>query len=216
MISDVNDDLEQAKSVCGGSTVDDDMSSAYDEGTTSYGEDDDDPTSMGDATNVGNFNKGAAQPRRQLAAKEVQTVRRIKYFVICFLFTITIAVAFGAYLATWNSEGGEFVSQFNEDATKIVHTMGRNLILTLQAADAFTVSITSMAMATNQSWPCVVVPDFAVRAEKIRSLANSVYVNTYIWVEPDERSKWENFTALTGPAWVDESVEAIAEFDGME
>jgi len=187
------------------------------EGTTTnnYG---DDSMSLGDTIHNVKYNKGAnTTPRhRQLAAEEIQKVRRIKYFVIGFLFTITIAVAIGAYLSKHVSEGDEFKSQFSEDATKIVETMGRNLVLTLQASDAFTVSITSLAMATNQSWPYVVVPDFAVRAEKIRSLANAVLVNTYTLVEPDQRYKWQNFTALVGPEWVDESIEAIAEFDGKE
>ena len=71
-------------------------------------------------------------------------------------------------------------------------------------------------MATNQSWPYVVVPDFAVRAEKIRSLANAVLVNTYTLVEPEQRSTWQNFTAAVGPEWVNNSIEAIAEFDGMD
>ena len=94
--------------------------------------------------------------------------------------------------------------------------MGINLVRTLQASDAFVVSITSLASFTNQSWPFVVVPDFAVRAEKIRSLANAVFVNTYNLVQPNERMEWENFTARTGESWVNQSIAAIEEFDGMD
>jgi hypothetical protein len=185
-------------------------SSGLDDGTTTnQGEDD---------TTIGtNRDFDINNPRnRQLAAKEINAVRRTKYFVIICLLCIMIGVACGAYFLSAGSEQVEFVEQFNEDAKKVLQTMGRNLIQTLQASDAFTVSITSLAMATNQTWPYVVVPDFAVRAEKIRSLANAVLVNTYYFVEPEQRSEWENFTARTGETWVNESIAAIEEFEGMD
>ena len=113
-------------------------------------------------------------------------------------------------------EQREFEDQFLEDSIKVLSTMGSNLVRTLQASDAFVASITSLASVTNQAWPFVVVPDFAVRAEKIRSLANAVYVNTYNLVQPNERMEWENFTAQTGESWVNESITAIEDFDGMD
>jgi hypothetical protein len=183
-------------------------SGLYDGTTTNQGEDD---------TTIATNRDFESYPRNsQLAAKEINAVRRTKYLVIIFLLCIMIGVSIGAYFLSANSEQVEFVEQFNEDAKKVLQTMGSNLVLNLQAADAFTVSITSLAMATNQTWPYVVVPDFAVRAEKIRSLANAVLVNTYIFVEPEQRSEWEDFTAQTGETWVNESIAAIEEFDGME
>jgi len=177
------------------------------EGTTTHGEDD---------TTIATGPDASSYPRRQLAAKEIKNVRRTKYFVIFFLLIIMLGVAFGTYFISSSNERVEFEDQFYEDSNKVLSAMGSNLVRTLQASDAFVVSITSLASATNQAWPFVVVPDFAVRAEKIRSLANAVYVNTYNLVEPDERKKWENFTARTGESWVNESIAAIEEFDGMD
>jgi hypothetical protein len=42
----------------------------------------------------------------------------------------------------------------------------------------FIASITSDAAHTHQTWPYVVIPDFVVAAEKLRSLCGAVYVNT--------------------------------------
>jgi class 3 adenylate cyclase len=191
-----------------------------------YDDDDDDHTSRspmdssghdGQTMNSSGYLAAEYTPRqRQLAAKEIQTVRRIKLFVVTSLLVLTTSVALGAYFLSANQEFWDFEAQYQEDATKLLQTVGKNLVLTLSAADAFTVSITSLAATTNQSWPFVVVPDFAVRAEKIRTLANAILVNTYPIVAPEERAEWEDFTARTGKAQVDESIAAIADYDGID
>jgi len=170
---------------------------------------------MSIATTMGIEARGTP-PERQFAAKESKKVRRTKHFVIFFLLIIMIGAAVTTYLLSYNKEYREFVRQFDEDSDKVLSTMGINLVRTLQASDAFVVSITSLASATNQNWPFVVIPDFAVRAEKIRSLANAVYVNTYTFVQPNERKEWENFTAQNGESMVNESIAAIENFDGMD
>jgi hypothetical protein len=50
-----------------------------------------------------------------------------------------------------------------------------------------------------------------VAAEKIRSLCEAVYVNTYLVVENDQRKEWENFTATVGTQMADEANETIAD-----
>ena len=152
----------------------------------------------------------------QLAAKEIKQVQRIKYFVLFSLLFIMLGVSISAYFLSFNDEMNDFKLQFDQDSDKVFSVMGNNLVRTLQASDAFAVSIASLATATNQTWPYVVIPDFAVRAEKIRSLANAVYVTTYNVVQPNERKIWEDFTAKTGKVWVNESIGAIEIFGGMD
>jgi len=157
----------------------------------------------------------AGTPReRQLAARESKKVRRTKHFVMLFLLLIMAGVSVATYYWISKQEYEEFSRQFQEDSHKVLTTMGSNLVRTLQASDAFVVSITSLASATNQSWPFVVIPDFAVRAEKIRSLSNAVYVNTYHLVQPNQRKEWENFTLQHGEAMINKSTTAIESFDG--
>jgi hypothetical protein len=178
--------------------------------TTSIDEDD---LSLGTRTGI----EPSSTPRaHQLAATESRKIRRTKNFVMLFLFIIMVGLSVATYFRISNGEYGEFERQFHEDSNKVLTTMGSNLVRTLEASDAFVVSIISLASATNQSWPFVVVPDFAVRAEKIRSLANAVYVNTYPLVQPNERKEWENFTAQHGESMIIESIAAIEEFDGAD
>jgi len=154
--------------------------------------------------------------QRRFAAEESQKVRRIKHFVMLFLLIIMICVSVTTYYWISNDEYDEFDRQFQEDSHKVLSTMGRNLVRTLEASDAFVASITSLAAATNQQWPFVVVPDFAIRAEKIRSLVNAVYVSTYNVVQPNERGEWERFTAKHGESMVNESIAAIEAFNGAD
>ena len=193
------------------STLDDD------DGTTTH-DDEEDDTTIGTGSYSDNDKKnntGTSSHHRALAVGEIKTVKRVKFLVMISLFAITVIVAITAYFVSAKQEQDEFVAQFQEEATKVLQSIGQSMITTFQAADAFTVSIASLAAATNQSWPFVVVPDFAVRAEKIRSLANGVMVNMYPIVESDQRSEWETFTARTGKGWVDESIEAIENFDAI-
>lgn len=160
--------------------------------------------------------EGTTPRERKLAERESTRVRRTKYFVMLFLLFIMVGVSAATYHLISKQEYEEFHRQFKEDSHKVLSTMGSNLVRTLQASDAFVVSMSSLAAATNQSWPFVVIPDFAVRAEKIRSLANAVYVNTYHLVEPSQRREWETFTAQHGEAMINESIATIENFDGAD
>ncbi|KAL3941956.1 MAG: hypothetical protein SGARI_000425 [Bacillariaceae sp.] len=93
--------------------------------------------------------------------------------------------------------------------------MGQNLDRMLLASDAFVVSAASYADHSNQTWPYVTVPDFSVRAEKIRSLCGAVYVNTYHTVTEGQRGEWERYTAIAGPPMADEAIAAVADFTSM-
>ena len=176
---------------------------------------DDDDASTIVTTAVG-MEKKRSLGEQQLAAKESKRVRRTKFFVMLFLFVIMVGVSVATYYIISHEEHVEFVRQFNDDSEKILSSMGSNFVRTLEASDAFVVSITSLASVTNQEWPFVVVPDFAVRAEKIRSLANAVYVNTYNFVQSKQRKEWETFTAEKGESMVIESIAAIEDFEGKD
>jgi len=175
--------------------------------------DDDDSTIV---TNAMGIETKRTPREEQLAAKESRKVRRTKFFVMLFLLIIMVCVSVLAHQMISRQEYREFVHQFNDDSHKILSTIGSNFVRALQASDALVVSMTSVASVTNQTWPYVVVPDFAVRAEKIRSLANAVYVTTYHLVQPNERKEWENFTTEKGDAMVVESISAIEDFDGKK
>jgi hypothetical protein len=158
-------------------------------------------------------------PRRAsatLASQETKAVRRLKVSVIFSLLLSMIAVAFTAYYLTSQQEEDQFKDAYYGDAHKVMSAMGENLERTLQAADAFVSSMASHAQVSNQTWPFVVIPDFAVRAEKVRELSKAVLVNLFQVVERDQRDLWENYTTQVGKAWVDESISVVENFEGID
>jgi hypothetical protein len=157
-----------------------------------------------------------SSPREQLASEETRAVTNLKLLVFGSLFCSMVAVVLTAYFLTSQAEQNTFELTVYDDANKILGNMGHNVQRTMEAADAFIASITSFAAHTNQTWPFVVIPDFAVTAEKIRSLCGGVYVAKYHLVETEQRKEWENFTATVGTEMVDEAIAAIAEYNVMD
>jgi hypothetical protein len=156
------------------------------------------------------------QHLEELASKETRAVTKLKLLVFGSLCFGMVAVVLSAYFFTAQGERQNFEVHFYDDANKILGNMGHNVQRTMEAADAFIVSITSYAAHTNQTWPYVVIPDFAVAAEKVRSLCGAVYVNTYHVIENEERKEWENFTATVGSKMADEAIATIAEYNVMD
>jgi hypothetical protein len=160
--------------------------------------------------------RSAEKQQKELAARETRYVRRLKVIVVVALFLSMVAVSLSAYFFSASQEQKDFQDQFHDDAVKVLSTMGTNIDRTLLACDAFCVSVSSFAKSTGQIWPYVVVPDFAVRAEKVRSLANAIYAMTYHLVQDDQREDWQEYAAAVGPTQVNESVAAIEDFQRMD
>ena len=149
----------------------------------------------------------------KLANKETQTVGRLKIVVLLLLVFSAIGVALAVFYYVRNSELEDFEESFHGDAVKVLSSLGANLDLTMEAMDTFATSILSYARETNQSWPFVTVPDFAIRGAKLLSLSSAFYVNTYPLVTFEQREKWEYYSAMNNE-WVDESIEIQENHDG--
>jgi hypothetical protein len=169
---------------------------------------------VGDETSV-LYCREHEQNLDELASKETRAVTSLKLLVFGSLFFSMVAVVLSAYFFTAQGEHNNFEVNFYDDAHKILGNMGQNLQRTMDVSDAFITSITSYAAHTNQTWPFVVIPDFYVTAEKIRSLCGAVYVSTFHVVENDQRKQWENFTATVGTEMVDDAIATIAEYNVM-
>jgi hypothetical protein len=111
-----------------------------------------------------------ATPKEQdaIAKDEDKAVFRLRLLVIGVLVASTVGVACAVYNYISKSENSQFEESFSDDANKVLEALGSSLHLTLSAVDAFVVNIASCAILSNSSWPFVTIPDFAVRANKIR------------------------------------------------
>jgi hypothetical protein len=158
---------------------------------------------------------GASQKEEeQLANKETKMVGRLKIVVLLVLMFSAIGVALSVFFYVRNSELDAFEESFNSDGVKVLSSLGANLDLTMEAMDSFAVSILSYARETNQTWPFVTIPDFAIRAGKLLTLSSAFYVNTYPLIyNQDQRKEWEQYTASHNQ-WVDESIAIQENHDG--
>jgi hypothetical protein len=146
-----------------------------------------------------------------LAKKETWAVKGLKALVLCVLFLSAQGVSVALYMYVRHSETYQFETSFRNDATKLLASFGANLDLTLSSADTMAVSIVSNVKESGQTWPFITIPNFAIRAGKVRDSTVALMVNIYVYVQPEERPAWENFTAQ--PAnhyWVDESIDIQA------
>jgi hypothetical protein len=173
-------------------------------------------TSSGGWHSEGGDDSSTSSRREELASKETRAVTKLKLLVFGSLFVSMMAVALAAYYLTSQAEQAGFELHFYDDANKLLGNIGQNVERTMEASDAFITSVTSYAAHTNQTWPFVVIPDFAVRAEKLRSLCGAIYVTTYHFVEHDQRVEWENFTASVGREMADEAIAALSDYKLMD
>ena len=161
-----------------------------------------------DAHEDGDDSAAAANHREQseaIAKRETRIVTGLRFVVLTVLVTSTILLAWTVHSYLSNAEQDKFHGEFESDATKVLRSIGITLDQTLGAVDAMEVSIVSHAKATNQSYPFVTIPDFAVRAAKMRRLARAAQMAIYHVVRREERAKWEAYTA-THNSWVNESI----------
>jgi hypothetical protein len=77
--------------------------------------------------------------------------------------------------------------------------------------DSLAVSTISLARATNQTWPFVTLPDFAVRMAKILPLSRTFVMYMLPLVTPSQRDEWEAYT-VQNDYWVNESIKIQKEF----
>ena len=136
-------------------------------------------------------------------------VRRLKIAILTF-FTLTAAgvtTAFFVYRSSnKKAQEKEFRHRFNQDATNMLASLGTSIDSTLAAADSFAVSMLSEARLTNQTFPFVTIGDFAVKASKLLKNTRAKFVNTYQFVQEEQRTDWEAYAPLH-TEWVEDAID---------
>jgi hypothetical protein len=148
-----------------------------------------------------------------IAKQETQDVFRLKLVVLFVLVIAAIGTAACVFVYLKNSEESLFLNQFEGDSTKIFDAIGSNLEKTLGSLDSFGVTMVSAARMTNQSWPFVTIPDFAVRMAKVLPLSDAIVLYFNPVVSPDQRETWEKYS-VKNHHWINESMAVQAKWDG--
>ena len=148
----------------------------------------------------------------QIGRAETKAVMWSRLVVVTVLLVATICAAFWVLIFVRASENKAFTKQAEEDIEKIFDHVAVTLDQTLGGIDSLTVGLTAFAALSNATWPFVTIPNFGVRATKIRSLSKSFVVTLYPLVQDAAtRTIWEAYTE-SHDHWVDESLE-VQEFD---
>jgi hypothetical protein len=153
------------------------------------------------------------EPEPAIAKQETQDVFRTKVVVLFVLVVAALSSAGSVFMYLENSEASECLKQFESDSTKIFDSIGINLDKTLGAMDSVAVSMVSAARITNQSWPYVTVPDFAVRVAKVLTFSDANVMSFAPVVTHEQREKWEEYS-VEHDHWINESMAIQAKWDG--
>ena len=80
--------------------------------------------------------------------------------LVVLLLTIAALVCYGVYWSSRHHQEQIFASQYHDLTTGFVDGFHDSARLRLQVMDMLSVSVTSYALSSNQTWPFVVIPDF--------------------------------------------------------
>jgi hypothetical protein len=144
-------------------------------------------------------------PHSNIARRETTTVWKWKLVVVFVLVAGTIGAALAVSCYTHDSEIEKFRSAFAEDAAKVSSAVAKSLEQTVGALDVLAATLVSHAAHSNQSWPQVTLPDFAIHASKVLPSSNALYLSVLPLVTSRQRVAWERY-AGANDAWVNESM----------
>jgi hypothetical protein len=146
-----------------------------------------------------------------LAKNETRNVNCFRVIVAIVLILSTISMAMAVFYFVRNSELKQFESMFFADANKVLDGVGESIKSNLAAMDVFASMMVSIAKQSNQTFPFVTIPTFAIKASKLLSLCDGFSISTQPVVHADQRLQWEAYTSKQ-QWWVNET-KKIQEID---
>jgi hypothetical protein len=167
---------------------------------------DEDNSSNSSSSSCSNSHTSDNAPKEQpLANRETRKVWIWKLIVLAVLLLSAVVTALATHIYIQNSDTQQFEQVFASSARKVLEAVDQSLETTLASMDGLAVSIVSHARNDNQIWPEVLVPDFAMRAAKMLTLTEALWVAMLPLVTTETRQEWERFAA-THDQWLNESV----------
>jgi hypothetical protein len=146
-----------------------------------------------------------------IGKQETAVVTRLRLVLLCVLAGSAVGVASIVYTYLKQSEVSAFHAQFKDDSEKILQTAGNAIDSVLGAFDSAAVTWVSYARATNQTWPFVTLPDFAVRMSKIVPLSRTIIMNVVPIVTAAQRREWEAYVTRND-GWVNETIDVQRDY----
>jgi hypothetical protein len=144
--------------------------------------------------------------QQNIGSIETRNVRRLRIIIGIVLFISATILSITTFRYVQQSEYDTFAMNYQQDANKVIVGIGQQMEQTLTIFDSYTSLIVSMAQQTNQVWPYVTIPNFAVTGSKLRSATEGIQIVLNSVVTASQRLSWENYTSVYGPNWVNETL----------
>ena len=167
-------------------------------------DEEDDDSVMDDALS-GEFSIPDEPQDVQLAEKENTAVRNLRLVVFLVLIVVAVAVSASVYLYSKTLETETFEKSFGEQAAKVVDAFQANAERRLAAMEAFADQITSHSLSTNETFPCVTLPNFEIQGGYTRKQAGVLALLVLPIVSTEDRSKWEAYS-VANQGWLTEGL----------
>lgn len=124
---------------------------------------------------------------------------------IIVLSTLSVVIsALYLLLAVKNEGTNELNLQLVEHADRIAANFNNRLHADLLALHSFGVSLTSYGLETEDSWPMISIPDFAVRSWTTRQEMQAETLGILPIVTSDQRQDWESYV-LENHEWIEQA-----------
>jgi hypothetical protein len=149
-----------------------------------------------------------------LDKKGSEEVYQFKVLVLLILSISAVVVAACVYIFVTKKEKSQFGEKFRTDASKVLDTVGNSIDRTMIAMDNLAVDLVSYARATNSTWPCVTLPNFALRMSKILPQTDAIVIQFLPIVKPIQRKKWEHYVSHNY-FWLNETMAIQENWDGF-
>eukprot|EP00934_Nitzschia_sp_Nitz4_P003177 Nitzschia sp. Nitz4//scaffold52_size167869//51633//56242//NITZ4_002269-RA/size167869-snap-gene-0.210-mRNA-1//1//CDS//3329554014//3167//frame0 len=137
---------------------------------------------------------------------DTRIAHKLRLLVITLFVSMGIWFPIVIYITVRSGQVNSFEAAFETQADQLIEGVEFHLVQTLQAVDALRIAITSHASTNNASWPFVTIPDYDLRAQNIRDLANVISVNLHPIVSYEDRLPWEEY-AVDNIEWLMTSLE---------
>lgn len=135
------------------------------------------------------------EERKNLAHRENQMVSCLRVAVYLVVLVTAILVCVGVFFYTQNNQQASFETEFAAYASKLVKSFHNSIESKIGAIQTFSTTITSQTMASDESFPNVTIPNFAMVGENMRIQSGAVYVNWMPLVTDETRAGWEEYAS---------------------
>jgi hypothetical protein len=145
-------------------------------------------TNRGDACND---ERSQSEVYATLAKKETK-IANVLRLVFTFLLVATALLSSALiFVFATRDETDRFEADYQANALKIIDSFHDAVELRLGSINSLANSITSHALATNQTFPFVTIPDFEIRGSDLRVQAGTMVLYWTPLVTDETRAAWE-------------------------